>query len=68
MDLTPLIMLAGAGVSLGVIVNYIRGLRRHDQHVQVKIGDVEVSIKGPISTRQAQELVSAIGQSHAFEH
>ena len=66
--LTTIIMLATAGTCIGALVNYFRHVRRHDRTVHVKIGDVEVSIRGPISNQQARELVTAIGHSLPLEH
>jgi hypothetical protein len=64
---TSAVMLVAAGSFIGALVGYVKRLFRKDQDVKVKIGDVEISIKGPISTKQAQDLVHAIGESHALE-
>jgi hypothetical protein len=66
---TTAIMLAAAGASIGALVNYFRSLfgKHSNANVQVKVGNIEISVKGPISTKKANDIVRAINDSHALE-
>lgn len=61
------IMLAGAGTCIGALISYVRHLGDKRTDVTVRMGEVEISIRGPISPAQAHMLVEFIGRSHVLE-
>jgi hypothetical protein len=64
------VLLAVAGASLAAIVTYIFKYvgRKEQQKVELRMGDLKISIEGKLSNAQANTIVKAITQSNALDN
>lgn len=61
-------MIVGAAVFLGVLAKYLPSLIQGKSHeFRIKMGEVQVSVKGPVSKEKADEVARVISQSHVLE-
>jgi hypothetical protein len=69
LTITP-VLLAAASASLAAIVAYILKYlnRKEQQRVELRMGDVKISIEGKLSSAQANTIVKAITESNALSN